>query len=300
LFVQAPRDVSEPDPDYPPGLLDLARPPTLRVLGRLPRVRSVGIVGTRAPSGHAAAFARSLAAELGRAGVPVYSGGAIGIDAAAHRGAVDAGCSTVVVLPGGLHQLYPKSHEPLYAEVLEAGGALVSHLRDHDRACLGSFHARNKVLAACVSLLVVVECRMQSGARSAAGAARALGRPIGVVPHAPWHALGEGCVDELRLGARPVASALDVLRLLGREPAPGQASLFEDDALATLPEPERSIARAVGGGVRHFDGLCEALQRPASEIAPALMALALRGVVTEGAAGLALAPLASLRKAAPP
>jgi DNA processing protein len=115
-------------PGYPTRLADLRDAPVrLHVRGRLDEpTRSVAIVGTRAASGHGAAAARALAGELAAAGWVVISGGAIGIDAAAHRGALDAGGATVAVLASGLDAPYPHRHHPLFDELCGRGGALVT------------------------------------------------------------------------------------------------------------------------------------------------------------------------------
>jgi DNA processing protein len=174
----------------------------------------VAVVGTRHPSSAAERFARQLAGELAAAGVAVLSGGAIGIDAAAHRGALDVAGKTVVIAPSAFDRPYPAEHAELYREVIGAGGAHLTREPPGSSADNAKFFPRNELLVALSHALVVVEAPWRSGARNAAKYARELGRPLFVVPSAPWNPQGLGCVLELQLGARPLLGAGDVLKLL--------------------------------------------------------------------------------------
>jgi DNA processing protein len=188
------------------------------VAGELPRGLAVAIVGTRTASPEALEFARALAGDLVREGIAVLSGGAVGIDAAAHTGALDAGGATVVVVPSSLDKPYPSDNAALFARVVEHGGALLSAHEKDVTAARSLFFQRNALLAALSDALVVVETRYRGGARNAARAARRLGRPVLAVPAAPWTKTGGGCVLELKAGARIAASVADVLDVLGFMP----------------------------------------------------------------------------------
>jgi DNA processing protein len=282
------RTLDRHHPEYPQGLLELDDPPVLRVQGPLPLGPRVALVGTREASEAAMAFTAALAEELSEAGVAVWSGGARGIDTAAHEGGNRGRAGTVVMLPSGLEHPYPKTNVPLYQAIVACGGTLVSAFSEA-HVVRGNFLRRNAVLAACVPLLVVVQCPFDSGARNAAGAARALSRLVAVVPNSPWEQHGEGWREELRLGASLVHGARDVLELLG-VPAPGkQAGLFAPDPFASLPAAERRVACAIRDGARHLDAVCDALAEPAADVTRALLALVLRGTVIEGHSGLVLA-----------
>src|SRR4051812_18476498 len=115
------------DPAYPAELGAAGAPP-LYLRGPLPARPGVAVVGTREPSDQALAFTRALVLELGQAGLAIWSGGARGIDAAAHEAALEAGVPTVVVAGGGLDRPYPPEHAPLYARVLAGGGALCARV----------------------------------------------------------------------------------------------------------------------------------------------------------------------------
>ena len=185
------------------------------VAGELPRTVAVAIVGTRTASREALEFAHRIAGDLAREGIAVLSGGAVGIDTAAHTGALDAGGATVVVAPSSLDKPYPPENAALFARIVEQGGALLSANERDVTAAPYLFFQRNSFLAALCHALVVVETRYRGGARNAASAARRLGRPVLAVPFAPWTKTGGGCILELKAGARISASAADVLDVLG-------------------------------------------------------------------------------------
>jgi DNA processing protein len=213
---------------YPPSLLLAAGagkipdpPPVLYVRGFLPRAPGVAIVGTRRASEQALAFTRALVLELSPRGFCIWSGGAFGIDAAAHEAALQAGAPTVVVMGGGLERPYPPEHRGLFDRILAAGGALVARVPDDVAPRAGGFHQRNEILAAATAATVIVQAGYKSGARSTAGAARRLGRPLFAVPHAPWDESGQGCALELALGARALTCAGDLIRAI--EGSPGGA-----------------------------------------------------------------------------
>ncbi len=202
----------------PVRLLDLGRPPLeLYLHGELPGGPAVAIVGTRWPTAAGARYARELAGELGAAGVTILSGGARGIDAAVHRGALDVGGATVVVAPSGLDRPYPPEHAALFREVLERGGAYLSLGAPDAKAELPRFHQRNEVLAALAHVVVVAEAPLRSGARHTARVARRLGRWLFAVPGAPWNERALGALEELRLGARLLVRAEEVLAALAQQ-----------------------------------------------------------------------------------
>jgi DNA processing protein len=174
----------------------------------------VALVGTRKPSPAAARYASHLAGELSRAGVVVASGGAVGIDASAHRGALDAGGRTVVVAPSGWSHPYPAHHGPLFESIVQAGGAHLSPFEGAVVARRHQFFRRNELLVALCHVLVVVQAPLRSGALNAAKHARELGRPCFVAPAPPWSPRGAGCTAELSRGALPLSGAADVLRAL--------------------------------------------------------------------------------------
>ncbi len=181
----------------------------------------VAIVGTREADIYGASLAREFAAALAKQRVGVVSGGAIGIDAAAHAGALEEpGGRTVVVLPSGLDQLYPLRHRQLYEEIVARGGALVSPFPPETPPARWTFPRRNALLAALCDLLVVVQAPAASGSLITAEAARKLGRRILVVPASPDDPRGTGCLRLLRAGAEMCAGPDDVLAALADRDGP--------------------------------------------------------------------------------
>ena len=292
----------------PLRLLDLGHPPPrVHLFGALPAGPAVAIVGTRHPTGDARRFACRLAADLGRGGVAVLSGGATGIDHAAHLGALRGRGTTVVVAPAGFYAPYPEEHATLYARVLERGGAYLSLVGDTAVAQQGHFFARNAALVALAHVLVVVEMPVRSGARNAARWARRLGRPLLVVPAAPWNPRGQGCNLELRRGALVCEGVKDVFRELERVLLLPEKTLRVPALAAQLPEQAVSISprqvelpfppshaeraeiervlRAVEAGATHQDAIGERSGLAVAVVQRHVLTLTLEGVLAPDPAG---------------
>lgn len=216
--------------EYPSGLYDLSPPPpVLYFRGRLPVGRGVAIVGTRKASRAACDKAASFAAAMVDAGRFVVSGGAYGVDAAAHTGALDQGGDTVVVFGGGLDRPYPDRHIALFERAVQQG-SLLSAFRLGTPPLRGGFLARNAIIAALSDAVVVVNAGWRSGACSTASAARRLGRPVCVVPGSP------GCDRLLAEGATSVRRGTDVLGLLDRQPPDEGSEASRESWAPAMPE----------------------------------------------------------------
>lgn len=288
----------------PPRLSDLAHPPeSLYLRGELPHAPAVAIVGTRHPSVEAERFAESLAAELGAVGVTTYSGGAEGIDTAAHRGALRAGVPTVVVAPCGFNRPFPEKNAALFRSIVERDGAFLSLVPDDRAATNPAFFARNACLVALSHAVVVVEAPIRSGARNAAKWARVLGRPLLVVPHAPWNDRGRGSLLELRAGASVCTRTRDVLDELERvllhplrsPPAADEAPTPQIELpFARLPgrlarSPDVAIVlAALKDGATTVDGVGERTGLPAAVIQKHVLTLTLEGVLAPDPSGCLL------------
>lgn len=244
---------------FPTAIGDLEDPPSrLWVRGRLPEGPSVAIVGTRRADLAAIAFARSLARDLAGAGFTIVSGGADGIDAAAHEGAVAAGGRTVVVLPTPVARPYPAHRRAFFEHALTMGGAWLSERAPSEPSSTWHFLSRNRLIAALGDATVVVQAPVRSGALSTARAARALGRPLFAVPASPWDARSAGSARLLGEGAIPCTEPDDVMRVLGgvvtEAPAPRPAPLLDPEqravfeALGPVPAPVHEIVRRTGLG----------------------------------------------------
>jgi DNA processing protein len=176
---------------------------------------SAAVVGGRKASALRRATARSLAAGLVASGIYVVSGGAIGVDAAAHAGALDGGGHTVVVLGCGLDVPYPRRNVELFRRVREAGGTLLAEHPPGARPLAANFVPRNRLIAALAGAVVVVEAALGSGSLATARAAGTRGHgQVLAVPGAPWDRGAAGCNDLIRDGATLVRGLDDVLEAL--------------------------------------------------------------------------------------
>lgn len=257
-------------PGYPPGLRDLPDAPAEVFVrgGELPAVdRAVAIVGSRAASSYGMAQAHRLAGDLARVGIVVVSGLARGIDAAAHRGALEAGGRTVAVIPSGLDAITPRHHHDL-AAAIAARGALLSEVASGGPRGRGEFVERNRLIAALAAATVVVEAAVRSGALSTAAAARRIGRPVLAVPGDIDRETARGCHGLLRRGARLCEEAADVLAAIaGAHPeGPGEAAAGGGSA-------EARVLAALDPRGRTVDALAEASGLGVPETLAALLAL---------------------------
>ena len=239
--------------DAPPG--------ALFVWGRLPSRLGVAIVGSRHATASGLGFARDLAAELASEGWPIVSGGALGIDGAAHAGALASG-RTVAVLGSGLDQLYPAQHADLFRRIAVGGGAVVSEFPFGTPPWQGLFPRRNRLIAALSQAVVVVEAAQRSGSLGTARLATRLGRTLLAVPGTPGQATAEGTNGLLKSGQALVCTgAADVRRALdldvakpkpsrpprGRKAELGDVALDRFHQLLGLtPRPLDEVAAAAG------------------------------------------------------
>lgn len=202
------------DPEFPDRLLDLSDvPPVIWMRGdpALLELPAVAIVGTRAASAYGIEVAESLGRGLAAAGLTVVSGMALGVDGAAHRGALTAGRGgTVAVLASGPDVVYPRRHARLYDRIVETG-LVVSELPPGVRPFRWSFPARNRIMAALAELTVVVEAAEKSGSLITAAFAADLGRGVCAVPGRVTARNAAGSNRLLRDGAAVVRDAADVL-----------------------------------------------------------------------------------------
>jgi DNA processing protein len=209
------------DERYPAGLSDPETAPwaligrgELALIENLEPEAAVTIVGSRRASSYRRQMARDLSRDLSTAGMIVVSGLAFGIDACAHRGALDAGGPTIAVLGSGPDTAYPAAHRDLWARCVE-GGAVISELPPGSTPWRWTFPARNRVMAGLTGMTVVVEAAARSGSMVTARLAVELGRDVGAVPGPVTSRPSAGPNALLAEGARVVRDAQDVLGALG-------------------------------------------------------------------------------------
>ena len=246
---------------------------------------SVAVVGGRRASPLRRAAARTIGAGLARAGWCVVSGGAVGVDAAAHAGALDAGGRTVVVLGCGLDVPYPRANTGLFARVRAAGGTLTSEHPPGAQPLAAHFLPRNRLIAALSTAVVVVEAAAGSGSLSTARAAgsRGLGHVL-VLPGAPWDPGAAGCNQLIRDGATPVGSLTDILEELGASVSGDAAGVPDWPGLE--PGARAVMTALVDGELLSPGRLAAATDLPPVALAAALLDLELAGLVRRTGAGV--------------
>jgi DNA processing protein len=253
------------------------RPPlVLWALGeaRLDEVaqRAAAIVGTRAATSYGEHVAADLAVGLSERGVTVISGGAYGIDGAAHRAALAVDGITVAVLAGGIDIPYPAGHSALLHRIA-ADGLLVTEYPPGVRPARHRFLTRNRLVAAFAGAAIVVEAGLRSGAANTAAWARALGRVVGAVPGPVTSSASSGCHALLRSGAEVITRADDVVELVGRIGEFASEQAGPTSPLDGLSDGERRVYEALPGrGTASVDEIAiAAAVDPASVLAPLAM-----------------------------
>jgi DNA processing protein len=207
--------VADDDPSYPSRLLRLsAPPPLLCVRGRMPTAeRAVAIVGTRSPTGADCEMARTLALRCAGLGVTVVSGLALGVDTAAHAGAIEGGGQTVAVLGCGISVIYPQRNRGL-AERIVRRGALISETSPRAPVSVASLMARNRITAALASAVIVVASGLRGGSLATARHAERLGLQVAAVAWDDIHPKREGNTMLLESGATALHRPEDLDALL--------------------------------------------------------------------------------------
>ena len=283
------------DAQYPPLLRQIAHPPhLLYVYGEtdLTDRFPVAVVGTRRASAYGLTHTREIAAELAQTGVCVVSGLALGIDAAAHTGALDGGGRTVAVLGGALDKPYPQENEPLMRRILENGGSVVSEYAPGTPPSRYSFLQRNRIIAGMCLGTLVTEGPRRSGALNTATRTLENGREVFALPgnvDSPGAQLPNMLISE---GARLVTGAADILSALVIEPkdAPkdSQAAVAPMEAPAEkkphipggLDETQRAICAALLAGEADFDALCAVSGLESDALGALLIEMEMDGLVT--------------------
>jgi DNA processing protein len=253
--------------DPPPGLF-LRGPAEVELLSE----PAVAVVGARMCSSYGRQIARLLGRELAAAGLVVVSGLARGVDGEAHRGALEAGGTTIGVLGCGIERDYPAAHAHL-ARGICGTGLVVSEYAPGVEPAPWRFPARNRIIAGLCQATIIVEARERSGALITADFALEAGREVFAVPGEITSTLAAGTNALLRLGATPLTSAADVLEVFGLEPRRSADLDLGKDAAAVLEVLAREPAAA--------DELGRVTSLDPAELATALAELELAGAVAE-------------------
>ncbi len=284
------RVVTWSQPTYPSDLLRLADPPPVLFLRGPGEFTdgAVAVVGSRRCTTRAKDLARKIAQALSARGVSVVSGMALGVDAAAHAGALEGAGATVAVVGRGADAPYPASHRRLFSAILERG-LVVSEFLPGTPPLPHHFPRRNRVMAALARAIVVVEAGRRSGALITVEHALDLGRDVWAVPGPIDTPSCDGSNQLLAEGAVPLVSIRRFLREAGagedtvqaRLPGVAHAGAREVPVRDTLAEPERRLLKSLHDGPLHVDQLAARSGVGAPTAMALLVRLELRGLVEQ-------------------
>ena len=271
-------------PDYPPLLAELPdAPPFLFIAGepRLLLTRQLAIVGSRHPTPTGAEHAREFAQHLASAGLTITSGLALGVDAAAHQGALAAPGLTIAVAATGLDRVYPARNRALAHEIAEQG-ALVSEFPIGSGPRAEHFPRRNRIISGLSLGTLVVEAALKSGSLITARLAAEQGREVFAIPGSIHNPLARGCHRLIREGAKLVETAQDILEELGLPVAPEAArpsSPAAPETTAPLDPDYRHLLDNLGYDPTPVDTLVERTGLTAEAVSSMLLLLELRNEV---------------------
>jgi DNA processing protein len=274
------------DADYPATLLNITDPPLMLYLlgslvpageaeARLSNLPCLAIVGSRNPTPQGQINAGQFAEALGAAGWCVVSGLALGVDAAAHQGALRAGGHTVAVVGTGLDRVYPRKHLEL-AHRIARRGLIISEFALGTPPLTANFPRRNRLISGLSRGTLVIEAALQSGSLITARLAADQGKEVFAIPGSIHSPLSRGCHQLIKQGAKLVESAQDVLEEL--QPAGTQAlDLAGDSAPQASPPPDDPLLRAMGFDACSLDALQARTGLATAELQAQLLALELQG-----------------------
>jgi DNA processing protein len=267
------------DPDYPRALLDLGyAPPALYFVGRRELLNrpALAIVGSRNASPQGLENARAFGRSLSDAGLTIVSGLALGIDAAAHTGALEGAASTLAVVGTGLDRVYPARNREL-AHAIAVRGGLLSEYSPGTPPREKNFPRRNRLISGLSRGVLVVEAALSSGSLISARYAGEQGREVFAIPGSIHSPLSKGCHKLIRDGAKLVETAQHVLEELGMA---GMGTTLPTAAHSTPPGAMDPLLIALGDDPADLDTLAARTSLAAQNVAAGLMELELAGLVT--------------------
>ena len=286
------------DPLYPRFLREIPRPPPLlyvrgdRSCLSLPQL---AIVGSRNPSGGGSENAERFAHYLAERGFAITSGLALGIDAAAHRGALRAGGKTIAVMGTGIDLIYPSRHRQLAQEIVDSGGALVSEFPLGTSSHASNFPQRNRIISGLSGGTLVVEAAVQSGSLITASYALQHDREVFAIPGSIHNPLARGCHQLIRQGATLVETAQDIVDQLAgllsykrqevKTARAVQPELFAEPAVVDvepqLGEDEQRLLQALGYDPLPVDLLAERTGLDVGSLSAQLIGLEIKGLIQQ-------------------
>ncbi len=251
-------------------------PKNMFFIGTAPikRLPTIAIVGTRKPTPYGKEVTYTLAHDLAKQGIVVVSGLALGVDAIAHKAALDGGGTTLAVLANSVDYIYPRSHQGLADQIIQSGGAIMSEYEPPTEPRNYQFLARNRLVSGLSDAVIITEAALRSGTLSTATHALEQGKEVFVVPGNITSPLSAGCNALLKQGAHPVTSAQDVIEIIAPDLLVTQGII----PLGSTPL-ESAIIRHLQSGVRDGDELQRASGADAAEFNQTLTMMELGGVI---------------------
>jgi DNA processing protein len=244
--------------------------------GTLPpdRIISVAIVGTRKPTAYGKEVANTLSYDLAKKGVVIVSGLALGIDAIAHKAAIEANGTTIAVLANSVDQIYPRTNKELADKIMTSGGAILSEYEPPIDARDFQFLARNRIVSGLADAVIVIEAAARSGTLATVTHALEQGKEVFVVPGNITSPLSAGCNALLKQGAHVVTCAEDVLEIIAPQLLEAQSIL----PLGSTPL-ESTIIQLLQSGTRDGDELQQQSTATIAEFNQALTMMEINGTV---------------------
>jgi len=280
------------DAAYPPGLLNIADPPVLLyVQGVLPAQwpAAIAVVGSRNPTPQGLLNAREFACSFAQAGLSVVSGLALGVDGAAHEGALDGAApgalATIAVVGTGLDRVYPRQHLALSHRIAEHG-LIVSEYPLGTPPLPPNFPKRNRIISALSQGTLVVEAALKSGSLITASQAAEQGKDVFAIPGSIHSPQSRGCHALLKQGAKLVESAQDVLEELRLPEGPRHRALADTDVDDEIAPPEDSLLNALGFDPVSLDALVARTGIAPADLQARLLQFELQGDVARLPGGL--------------
>lgn len=252
-------------------------PKTLFIAGSVPTERrpTVAIIGSRKPTPYGIEITHRLAFDLAKRGVVIVSGLAFGIDATAHKAALEAGGTTIAVLAGGLERIYPASHKGLADAIIKQGGALISEQELGAEVRRYHFLARNRLVSGLADAIIVTEATEKSGTLSTVAHALEQNKEVFAVPGLVTSLLSAGPHRLLKQGAHIATTADDILEVI----APNLLTSSQSQLVFGDTPLEVEIIRAIQSGISDTDALQQSCSAEPGEFLRTLTMMELKGTL---------------------
>lgn len=279
--------ISWEDKNYPPQLRDISDPPIcLYIKGNLKSINfkssyCIGIVGTRRPTSYGIQITKKFASELSRAGFIIVSGMASGIDAVAHRSALESKGKTIAVLGCGVDIPYPPSNQKLYADIIDKGGLVLSEFPPGHWVMKGLFVARNRIISGLSKGILVIEGLKESGALITARCAAEQGKEVFAAPGPITSPLSQAPHLLLKQGAKMVTSVEDIYEEFGLRLMPKK----KKDIEVQLNDQEKEIFLALQKESLLIDEIALQIHQPIYQVLNTISLLEIKGIIEKNSEG---------------